>query len=124
MGDVLVVHGAGCFRRPPLAARYFKERVDDKCKQDPSLAVAHGCFWKYHPERAYAWELRLQDEIAADFTIDEPESDPSRARFLADNHQLAESILLKERARRLRKLEKVGAEAQLDTPDSEETDDD
>jgi hypothetical protein len=48
-----------------LAARYFKDRVTQKCKDDPSLAVAHGCFWKYHPERAYAWELRLQDEIAA-----------------------------------------------------------
>ena len=29
-----------------------------KCKDDPSLAVAHGCFWNYHPERAYAWEPR------------------------------------------------------------------
>src|SRR5690606_21038139 len=54
-----------------LAARYFPTRVDGKCKTDPSLGVAHGCFWKYHPAKAYAWELRLQDEIGPDFTIDE-----------------------------------------------------
>ena len=48
-----------------LAARYFPTRVDAKCRQDPSLAVAHGCFWTYHPEKAYEWELRLQDEIGA-----------------------------------------------------------
>jgi len=35
---------------------------------DPSLAVAHGSFWKY-PQKAYAWELRLQDEIRAGFAI-------------------------------------------------------
>src|SRR5262249_18750194 len=52
-----------------LAARYFPSRVDAKCKADPSLAVAHGCFWKYHPAKAYQWELRLQDEIRPDFTI-------------------------------------------------------
>jgi hypothetical protein len=54
-----------------LAMRYWPTRVDAKCKQDPSLGVAHGCFWRYHPERAWAWELRLQDEIAADFRIEE-----------------------------------------------------
>ena len=58
-----------------LARRYFPTRVEEKCKTDPSLAVAHGCFWKYHPAKAYAWELRLQDEIAPEFTIDEAESD-------------------------------------------------
>src|SRR5699024_5401236 len=42
-----------------LAARYWPTRVDQKCQQDPSLAVAHGCFWRYHPARAYEWELRL-----------------------------------------------------------------
>jgi hypothetical protein len=61
-----------------LAARYFPKRVDEKCQKDPSLAVAHGCFWKYHPAKAYAWELRLQDEIDPDFTIDEENSDALR----------------------------------------------
>ena len=54
-----------------LAMRYWPTRVDAKCKEDPSLGVAHGCFWRYHPARAWAWELRLQDEIAADFRIEE-----------------------------------------------------
>ena len=61
-----------------LAARYFPTRVRAKCHEDPSLAVAHGCFWELHPAKAYAWELRLQDEIRADFTIDEPGSDAAR----------------------------------------------
>lgn len=54
-----------------LAMRYWPTRVDKKCQQDPSLGVAHGCFWRYHPGRAWAWELRLQDEISADFRITE-----------------------------------------------------
>ena len=108
----------------PSAARYFKDRVLAKCKNDPSLAVAHGCFWKHHPERAYAWELRLQDEIASDFTIDEAESDESRKRCLAQKSQEAQAILEKEQARRLRKLEKADTEAQQDIPDGEESDDD
>ena len=51
--------------------RYWPTRVDEKCQNDPSLGVAHGCFWKYHPARAWAWELRLQDEIGPDFRIEE-----------------------------------------------------
>ena len=54
-----------------LAMRYWPTRVDRKCQEDPSLAVAHGCFWRYHPERAWKWELRLQDEIGPDFRIEE-----------------------------------------------------
>jgi len=57
-----------------LAARYFPTRVDARCQQDPSLAVAHGVFWKYHPAKAFQWELRLQapDELGPDFRLDEP----------------------------------------------------
>jgi hypothetical protein len=54
-----------------LAMRYWPTRVDEKCQKDPSLAVAHRCFWLYHPERAWAWELRLQQEIGPDFRIEE-----------------------------------------------------
>ncbi len=54
-----------------LAMRYWPTRVDKKCQADPSLGVAHGCFWKYHPAKAWAWELRLQDEIGPDFRIEE-----------------------------------------------------
>ena len=53
-----------------LAARYFPDRVDEKCRRDASLSISHGCFWKYHPARALEWEQRLQDEISPDFTID------------------------------------------------------
>ena len=89
-----------------LARRYFPSRVDDKCKTDPSLAVAHGCFWKYHPVKAYAWELRLQDEIRPEFTIDEADSNECRNRFLADHPGDAAAIHEKEMVRRERKKAK------------------
>ena len=79
-----------------LARRYFPERVEEKCKLDPSLGVAHACFWKYHPAKAYAWELRLQDEIRADFTIDEPDSAAARARFLKAHPSEAAALREKE----------------------------
>lgn len=60
-----------------LAMRYWPTRVDAKCQADPSLGVAHGCFWRYHPARAWAWELRLQDEIGPDFRIEEPPYRPT-----------------------------------------------
>jgi hypothetical protein len=66
-----------------LAMRYWSDRVDRKCRHDPSLGVAHGCFWRYHPERAWTWELRLQDEIDPEFRIEEPPYRPG-ARDLGD----------------------------------------
>jgi hypothetical protein len=93
-----------------LAARYFPTRVRAKCVTDPSLAVAHHCFWELHPAKAYAWELRLQDEIRPDFTIDEPGSDAHRARFLAEQADQAEEIRATEIRRRERKAAKADAE--------------
>lgn len=101
-----------------LSARYFPERVDDKCKDDPSLGVAHGCFWKHHPAKAYAWELRLQDEIRPDFTIDEADSDACRAAFLRDHPQEAAEARTKEEQRRERNRKKV--ERQVDEDSEEE----
>ncbi|BAY73260.1 hypothetical protein NIES23_60880 (plasmid) [Trichormus variabilis NIES-23] len=89
-----------------LAARYFPQRVDGKCKLDPSLAVAHGCFWKYHPAKAYEWELRLQDEISEDFSIDEQNSNSLRQAFAKENPQLVQEIIDKEEKRRERKRKK------------------
>ena len=89
-----------------LAARYFPDRVDAKCQIDPSLAVAHGCFWKYHPAKAYEWELRLQDEIAPDFTIDEANSDTLRQQFEAENPERVADLREKEEKRRDRKRKK------------------
>lgn len=91
-----------------LAMRYFPDRVDAKCKDEPSLGVAHGCFWKYHPERAWAWELRLQHEIAADFRIEEKPyrgdggDSEHRTRFLKENPKKALEIAEKEIVRRRR----------------------
>ncbi len=93
-----------------LAHRYFPTRVDAKRKIDPSLGVAHGCFWRYHPAKAYAWELRLKDEIRPDFTIDEADSDECRARFLAEHPDEAQAIWDKEMVRRERKKAKQGEE--------------
>lgn len=97
-----------------LAARYFPTRVRKKCHDDPSLAVAHKCFWELHPAKAYAWELRLQDEIRPDFTIDEPGSDEARTKFLAEHDREAADILAKERKRREKKTAKPNDEAEPD----------
>ncbi|WP_082159408.1 BREX-6 system adenine-specific DNA-methyltransferase PglX [Micromonospora sp. HK10] len=96
-----------------LAMRYWPTRVDQKCRQDPSLGVAHGCFWRYHPERAWAWELRLQDEIGRDFRIEEPPyrpggrdlgdtgDAPHRDAFLRDQPESALAAIEKEAVRRM-----------------------
>jgi hypothetical protein len=97
-----------------LAARYFPRRVDAKCQVDPSLAVAHGCFWKYHPENAYKWELRLQDEIGSDstgdstgdFTLDEDGSDAARAAFEREHPDKVEELRRAEEKRRERRRKK------------------
>lgn len=96
-----------------LAMRYWPSRVDQKCQQDPSLGVAHGCFWRYHPERAWSWELRLQGEIGPTFTIAEapyrpggrelgdPGDKPHRDAFLRDNPTTAIDAIAKEATRRM-----------------------
>ncbi|MEU2423696.1 BREX-6 system adenine-specific DNA-methyltransferase PglX [Streptomyces sp. NPDC007851] len=96
-----------------LAMRYWPTRVDRKCQQDPSLAVAHGCFWRYHPERAWGWELRLQDEVGPDFKIEEAPyrlggrdlgdggDRPHRDAFLRDHPAKALAAIKKEAARRM-----------------------
>jgi hypothetical protein len=97
-----------------LAARYFPNRVDEKCQKDPSLAVAHGVFWKYHPAKAYEWELRLKDEISPDFTIDEQNSDECRQTFEEENPKLVNDLIEKEQKRRERQRKKD--EDDNDTP--------
>jgi len=96
-----------------LAMRYWSGRVDRKCRQDPSLGVAHGCFWRYHPERAWTWELRLQDEIGPEFRIEEPPYRPGgrdlgdagdvphRDAFLRDQPKAALAAIEKEATRRM-----------------------
>jgi len=89
--------------------------------------VAHGCFWRYHPAKALAWELRLQDELRPDFTIDEADSDTLRARFLADHPDEVAAIREKERVRRERKKAKSeDQDAASETAEAEdqEVDDD
>jgi hypothetical protein len=98
-----------------LAMRYWPTRVDAKCQEDPSLAVAHGCFWRYHPARAWAWELRLQQEIGPDFRITEAPYTPGgrvvaepadhgdaphRAAWLRDHAEEALAAAEKEAERR------------------------
>ena len=95
-----------------LAMGYWPTRVDAKCQEDPSLAVAHGCFWKYHPERAYEWELRLQYEIEPDFTIDEEGSNDYRTAFLAEHAERAQEIRDDEAKRREREESKKAEQEQ------------
>jgi hypothetical protein len=94
-----------------LAARYFPQRVDAKCQRDPSLAVAHGCFWRYHPVKAYEWELRLQDEIGPDFTLDEADADTLRQQFEANHPQTVAELREKEQKRRDRKYQQQQKQA-------------
>jgi hypothetical protein len=100
-----------------LAMRYWPTRVDAKCQQDPSFGVAHGCFWRYHPERAWAWELRLQQEIGPagreEFRIEEPPyrpggrdlgdggDAPHRLAWLADHPDEALAAVEREAIRRM-----------------------
>jgi hypothetical protein len=75
--------------------------------------VAHGCFWRYHPVRAWTWELRLQDEIGPDFRIEEPPylpggrdlGDPGgrvhRDNFLLDHPRAALDAIEREATRRM-----------------------
>jgi hypothetical protein len=101
-----------------LARRYFPMRVEEKCQLDPSLAVAHGCFWKYHPAKAFAWELRLQDEIREGFTIDEKDSDALRARFLEEHPEEATALRAKETARRERAKSRAASDEE-ESPSTE-----
>jgi hypothetical protein len=102
-----------------LAMRYWPDRVDQKCQGDPSLGVAHGCFWRYHPARAWAWELRLEDEIGPDFRIDEAPyrgdggSGVHRAAYLEAQHEDALQAVEKEALRRRRKHKAPQAELRL-----------
>jgi hypothetical protein len=86
-----------------LAARYFPRRVRARCAEDPSLAVAHGCFWELHPAEAFAWELRLKEEIGPDFTIDEPGAAAARERFFREQAAEARAIERAEQKRRARR---------------------
>ncbi len=86
-----------------VAARYFPRRVRAKCEHDASLAVAHKCLWELHAAKAYAWELRLQDEIDAAFKIDEPHADEARGKFLQGAEREAREIWAKEQKRRERR---------------------
>jgi hypothetical protein len=75
--------------------------------------VAHGCFWRYHPDRAWAWELRLQQEIGPDFRIEEApyrpggkdlgdEGDaPHRLAWLSEHPKEALTAVEKEATRRM-----------------------
>jgi hypothetical protein len=77
--------------------------------------VAHGCFWRYHPDRAWAWELRLQDEIGPDFRIEEAPYRPGgrelgdagdmrhRDAWLRDHPQEALAAVEREAVRRMRR---------------------
>lgn len=105
-----------------LAMRHWPTRVDEKCRHDTSLGVAHGCFWKYHPARAWAWEIRLQDEIGPEFRIEE---DPyrgdgghvaHRAAFLAEHPDDALAAIEKEALRRRKKRKVPVAELRILEP--------
>jgi hypothetical protein len=80
--------------------------VERACAEDPSLAVAHGCFWRLHPARAHAWELRLQDELRPDFTIEEANASEHRARFVSEHPALVRANIEKEEKRRERKSQR------------------
>jgi len=116
--ELATAHGRKDYDWSHLAARYWPTRVDGKCKLDPSLAVAHGTFWRYHPGKAFAWELRLQVELGEDFRLDEKGSDFARDTFLQQRPELAADLLAAELKRRERKSDSTP------TNDDPEDDDD
>ena len=84
----------------------------------------HGRFWRYHPERAYAWELRLQDEIGPHFRIEEKPyrggavTDDTgdvahRKRYLQERARDALEAVEKEALRRARKHKRPQADLTL-----------
>jgi len=89
-----------------LAKRYYPTRVDAKCKEDPAWPWRTGASGSNHPAKAFAWELRLQDEIRPDFTIDEVGSNEARAAYLRTHAATLRPAREKERMRRERKTVK------------------
>ncbi len=121
--DLCTAKGRKDYDWAHLAKRYFPSRVDQKCQTDPSLAVAHGCFWKYHSEKAYQWELRLQapEELGPDFRLDEPGSDAYRADLENRHPEKVRGLREGEQRRRGRKAEKAeDEEPQLDFEEESE----
>ena len=81
--------------------------------------------WRENPSQARPRELRLQDEIRPDFTLDEVGSDAARAAFEADHADEVEALVAKEHLRRQRRLAKAGeaepqGELELDDEGDEE----
>jgi hypothetical protein len=65
-----------------VARRYFPTRVEAACQRDPVVASAHQCLWKYHPEIAWHWELRLKKQFSEFKSLSELDAEEARARFL------------------------------------------
>ncbi len=86
-----------------LAMKYWPTRVDKKCKKDPSLGITHGCLWKYHPEYAWRWELRLQNEISSDFVIEETDHEIFRYQYIITHSKQVIETIYKEVLRREKK---------------------
>ncbi len=89
-----------------MALRYWPNRVREKCQSDPSLAVAHGCFWELHPEKAFQWEQRLKGELGEDWVIDEPGANEKRDAWVKGNGARAIEITEQERARRAKRAQR------------------
>ncbi len=106
-----------------LAARYFPARIEKRCIDDPSLAVAHKCLWRLHPAKAHAWELYLQTAIRPGFTIDEPDSNEVRAKFFKEHAALAKDLLaadVKRRERTAAKEDEQGEDGPLFDGDADD----
>lgn len=106
--QLCVAKGRKDFDWSQLAMKYWPSRVEEKCKSDPSLCVAHRRFWKYHPRLAWKWELRFQNEVRSDFRIQEdPEGSDGcvfhRESLLLNEPEFALETVEKEILRRLRK---------------------
>lgn len=79
-----------------LAMKYWPTRVQQKCQQDPSLAVDHGCLWKYHPTIAWEKEIQYQHRIDCSFTIQEEDHHIYRHQYLICNTDAAIEVIFRE----------------------------
>ncbi len=83
-----------------LAGRYFPTRVEQKCRDEPSLAYRHGCLWRLHPQLAWSSEMYMQRKSHHGPTYAIEPGDFHRAQFIEYQQPAAlEAIALELRQR-------------------------
>ena len=83
--------------------KYWPTRVDEKCKKDPSLGVAHGCFGNIIQNMLGLGNFDYKAKIGPDFVIEENDHETYRRQYLTNNTKDAIDVIYKEVLRREKK---------------------